>query len=254
VPALLFGVAVGNVIQGVPFHFTDDLHTIYEGAWYTKFIGLLDPFSILAGLVSLTMLVMHGAAWLTVKTTGPVQIRARAIGSVAALLAVAAYALAGVWMAFGVEGFRIVGDHATGGPSNPLHFQVERTASWLTAYADRPWIAIAPVMGLAGGLLTFAGLRAGREVSTLLFSKMAILGVISSVGLTMFPFIMPSSLDPRSSLTVWNSSSSHLTLFIMLICAVIFMPLILAYTAWVYKVLWGKVTEADVSEESHSAY
>lgn len=254
VPALLFGVAVGNVIQGVPFHFTDDLHTIYDGAWYTKFIGLLDPFSILAGLVSLTLLVMHGAAWLTVKTTGPVQLRARAIGSVAALLAVAAYALAGVWMAFGVEGFRIVGDHATGGPSNPLHFQVERTASWLTAYADRPWIAIAPAMGLVGGLLTFAGLRAGREVSTLLFSKMAILGVISSVGLTMFPFIMPSSLDPRSSLTVWNSSSSHLTLFIMLICAVIFMPLILAYTAWVYKVLWGKVTEADVSEESHSAY
>ncbi|MDF3856514.1 cytochrome d ubiquinol oxidase subunit II [Paracoccus sp. P2] len=254
VPALLFGVAVGNVIQGVPFYFTDDLHTIYEGAWYAKFIGLLDPFSILAGLVSLAMLVMHGAAWLTVKTEGVVQARARAIGSVAALLAVAFYALAGVWMALGVEGFRIVGDYATGGPSNPLHFEVERTASWLTAYADRPWIAIAPVMGIAGGLLTFAGLRAGREVSTLLFSKMAILGVISSVGLTMFPFIMPSSLDPRSSLTVWNSSSSHLTLFIMLVCAVIFMPMILAYTAWVYKVLWGKVTEADVSENSHSVY
>ncbi|MCL7466806.1 cytochrome d ubiquinol oxidase subunit II [Phaeovulum sp. NW3] len=254
VPALLFGVAVGNVIQGVPFYFTDDLHTIYEGAWYAKFIGLLDPFSIVAGLVSLAMLVMHGAAWLTVKTEGVVQARARAIGSVAALLAVAFYALAGVWMALGVEGFRIVGDYATGGPSNPLHFEVERTASWLTAYADRPWIAIAPVMGIAGGLLTFAGLRAGREVSTLLFSKMAILGVISSVGLTMFPFIMPSSLDPRSSLTVWNSSSSHLTLFIMLVCAVIFMPMILAYTAWVYKVLWGKVTEADVSENSHSVY
>jgi len=254
IPALLFGVAVGNVIQGVPFHFTDDLHTIYEGAWYMKFIGLLDPFSLLAGLVSLTMLVMHGAAWLTLKAEGPVQIRARAIGSAAALAAVAAYALAGLWLAFGVEGFRIVGDYATGGPSNPLHFEVERTASWLTAYADRPWIAIAPAMGIVGGLLTFLGLRAGREVSTLLFSKMAILGVISSVGLTMFPFIMPSSSDPRSSLTVWNSSSSHLTLFVMLICTLIFMPLILMYTAWVYKVLWGKVTEADVTDNAHSVY
>lgn len=254
VPALLFGVAVGNVIQGVPFHFTDDLHTIYEGAWYMKFIGLLDPFSLLAGVVSLAMLVMHGGAWLTLKTEGPVQARARAIGSVAALVAVAAYALAGVWLAYGVEGFRIVGDYATGGPSNPLHFQVERTASWLSAYGDRPWIVIAPAMGILGGLLTFAGLRAGREISTLLFSKVAILGVISSVGLTMFPFIMPSSSDPRSSLTVWNSSSSHLTLFIMLICAVIFVPMILAYTAWVYKVLWGKVTEADVTENSHSVY
>lgn len=254
IPALLFGVAVGNVIQGVPFHFTDDLHTIYEGAWYAKFFGLLDPFSILAGVVSLSMLVMHGGAWLTLKAEGPVQARARAIGSVAALVAVAAYVLAGVWMAFGIEGYRIAGDYVTGGPSNPLHFEVERTATWLTAYSDRPWIVIAPIMGVLGGLLTFLGLRAGRELSTLLFSKMAILGVISSVGLTMFPFIMPSSSDPRSSLTVWNSSSSHLTLFIMLVVTVIFMPLILAYTAWVYRVLWGKVTEADVSENSHSVY
>jgi cytochrome d ubiquinol oxidase subunit II len=254
VPALLFGVAVGNVIQGVPFHFTDDLHSIYEGAWYTKFIGLLDPFSLLAGVVSLTMLLMHGAVWLTVKAEGKVQARARAIGSVAALAAVFAYAAAGLWLAYGIEGFRIVGDYATNGPSNPLHFEVERTASWLTAYQDRPWIAIAPALGLGCGLLTFLGLRAGREVSTLIFSKLSILGVIASVGLTMFPFIMPSSSDPKSSLTVWNSSSSHLTLFIMLVCTVIFMPIILAYTTWVYKVLWGKVTENDVTEHSHSVY
>ncbi|MGE6740502.1 cytochrome d ubiquinol oxidase subunit II [Allorhizobium pseudoryzae] len=254
VPALLFGVAVGNVIQGVPFHFTDDLHSIYEGAWYTKFIGLLDPFSLLAGVVSLSMLLMHGAVWLTVKAEGTVQARARAIGSVAALAAVLAYAAAGLWLAYGIEGFRIVGDYATNGPSNPLHFEVERTASWLTAYRDRPWIAIAPALGIGCGLLTFLGLRAGREVSTLILSKLSILGVIASVGLTMFPFIMPSSSDPKSSLTVWNSSSSHLTLFIMLVCALIFMPIILAYTTWVYKVLWGKVTESDVTEHSHSVY
>lgn len=254
VPALLFGVAVGNVIQGVPFHFTDDLHTIYEGAWYMKFIGLLDPFSVLAGLVSLAMLIMHGAAWLTVKANGIVQTRARAIGSLAALVAVGTYILAGLWMAVGIDGFAIVGDVVKDGPSNPLHFEVERTSSWLTAYSDRPWIAIAPMMGIVGGLLTFLGLRAGREVSTLLVSKISILGVISSVGLTMFPFIMPSSSDPQSSLTVWNSSSSHLTLFIMLVATAIFMPIILMYTAWVYKVLWGKVTEADVTENSSSVY
>ena len=254
VPALLFGVAVGNVIQGVPFHFTDDLHTIYEGAWYMKFIGLLDPFSILAGVVSLAMLLMHGAAWLTLKAEGAVQTRARAYGSVAALVAMGAYALAGIWLAVGIDGFRIVGDYVTNGPSNPLHFDVERSASWLTAYSDRPWIMIAPIMGFLGGGLTFLGLRAGREVSTLLFSKLSIFGVISSVGLTMFPFIMPSSSDPQSSLTVWNSSSSHLTLFVMLVATLIFMPLIMIYTAWVYKVLWGKVTEADVSENSHSVY
>lgn len=70
----------------------------------------------------------------------------------------------------------------------------------------------------------------------------------------MFPFILPSSLDPRFSLTVWDSSSSHLTLFIMLVCTLIFMPLIIAYTAWVYRVLWGKVDVKALENGSHHAY
>jgi cytochrome d ubiquinol oxidase subunit II len=254
VPALIFGVAVGNVLQGVPFHFTDDLRSVYEGVWYMKFLGLLNPFALGAGVVSVAMLVMHGAAWLSVKADGTVKDRARAIGSVAALVAVGGYLGLGVWLAYGVPGYQIVGDYVTDGPSNPLHFQVERTVSWLAAYDLRPWIIVAPVMGVVGGLLALMGLRAGREVSTLLASKLAIFGMISSVGLTMFPFILPSSSDPKSSLTVWNASSSHLTLFIMLVVTVIFLPLILMYTAWVYRVLWGKVTADDVRDNSNSLY
>lgn len=254
VPALIFGVAVGNVLQGVPFHFTDDLRSVYEGAWYAKFFGLLNPFALVVGVVSLAMLVMHGAAWLTLKAEGAVQMRARAIGSAAALVAVGGYVLVGLWLAIGIDGYQIAGAYVTDGPSNPLHFAVTKGGSWLGAYALRPWIAIAPILGIAGGVLACLGLRAGREISTLLWSKLAIFGMISSVGLTMFPFILPSSTDPKSSLTVWNASSSHLTLFIMLVCTVIFLPMILLYTAWVYKVLWGKVTEADVTDHSHSLY
>jgi len=254
VPATIFGIAVGNVLQGVPFRFTDDLHAIYEGVWYWKFLGLLNPFALGAGVVSLAMLVMHGAAWLTLKADGPVQIRARAIGSWAALVAVAGYLGLGLWLAYGFDGYQIAGAYVTDGPSNPLYFQVNKGGSWMQAYALRPWIAIAPVFGVVGGLLAFLGLRAGREVSTLLASKLAIFGMIASVGLTMFPFILPSSSDPRSSLTVWNASSSHLTLFIMLVVTAIFLPLIMLYTAWVYKVLWGKVSAADVAENPHSLY
>ena len=254
VPALIFGVAVGNVLQGVPFELTPDLFSRYEGAYYAKFIGLLNPFALLAGVVSLTMLLTHGAAWLSFKAEGVVAERARRIGTVTGLATLATYILAGVWLAFGIEGYRILGEVVTDGPSNPLYSQVERTATWLSAYGERPWIAIAPVLAIAGMALTVLGMMKGRELSTLLFSKLAIFGAISSVGLTMFPFILPSSLDPRSSLTVWDSSSSHQTLFIMLVVTAIFMPLILAYTAWVYKVLWGKVTEADVTEHSDSVY
>lgn len=254
VPALIFGVAVGNVLQGVPFELTPDLFSRYEGSYYGKFFGLLNPFALLTGIVSLSMLVTHGAAWLSLKAEGPVGARARAIGSVIGLVTIGGYVVAGLWLAFGFEGYAIVGEVVTDGPSNPLYSEVERTGSWMTAYAERPWIAIAPVLALAGMSLAVLGLRAGREVSTLLWSKLGIFGAISSVGLTMFPFILPSSLDPRSSLTVWDSSSSHLTLFIMLVVTAIFMPLILLYTAWVYKVLWGKVTEDDVTGNSHTVY
>jgi len=254
VPALLFGVAVGNVLLGVPFHLTEDLMPMYDGTFYGKFLGLLHPFALLSGVVSLSMLLMHGAAWLGLKTEGFIADRARRIGTVAGVVAALSYAGAGLWLAFGIDGFAFVNDAVTDGPSNPLMSEITRDTSWLSAYAARPWIAIAPIMGFAGIALAVLGLRAGREVSTLLWSKLAITGIISSVGLTMFPFILPSTVDPNSSLTVWDASSSHLTLFVMLVMTVIFMPIILAYTAWVYKVLWGKVTESDVTENAHSLY
>ncbi|MEM7192606.1 MAG: cytochrome d ubiquinol oxidase subunit II, partial [Pseudomonadota bacterium] len=224
------------------------------GSFLWKFIALLNPFALLTGFVSLAMLITHGAAWLSLKAEGPVAIRARAIGQISGLITIAGYALAGLWLAIGMKGYAIVGDAVTDGPSNPLYSEVERTSSWLSAYADRPWIAIAPFLGFLGMIMAVRGLRAGWEVSTLLWSQLGIFGAISSVGLTMFPFILPSSTDPRSSLTVWDASSSHSTLFIMLVATLILLPIVMAYTAWVYKVLWGKVTEADVTGSSDSLY
>ncbi len=253
VPALIFGVAVGNVLQGVPFELTPDLFARYEGAFYAKFAGLLNPFALLAGVVSLMILVTHGAAWLSFKAEGVVALRARSIGTVTGMITIAGYLLAGIWLTYGIAGYALVGEVVTDGPSNPLYSEVIRTDTWLSAYSARPWIALAPIFGLLGMTLCVLGLRAGREGSTLLWSKLGIFGAISSVGLTMFPFILPSSLDPRSSLTVWDSSSSHQTLFVMLVATVIFMPIILSYTAWVYRVLWGKVGAADVTD-SGSAY
>ncbi|GAA0285485.1 cytochrome d ubiquinol oxidase subunit II [Rhodovulum strictum] len=250
VPALVFGVAVGNVLQGVPFRLTEDLMPIYEGG----FFGLLNPYALLAGLVSVSMLVMHGAAWLVFKSEGLVADRAREFGMYAAMATFATYALAGLWLAAGIDAYAFTGAVAHDGPSNPLMNEVVRGGSWMAAYAERPWIIVAPVMGFLGAAMAVLGFRARREGWTMLASKMSITGIIASVGLTMFPFILPSSIDPTSSLTVWDSSSSHLTLFVMLVSAVIFMPIILLYTAWVYKVLWGKVTARDVMDNSDSVY
>ncbi|MBB97580.1 MAG: cytochrome d ubiquinol oxidase subunit II [Rhodobacteraceae bacterium] len=254
VPALVFGVAVGNVLRGVPFELTPELIPMYPGSALGKLFGLLNPFALLCGVVSLSMLLTHGAAWLSLKTEGAIAARARKIGQKTGLVTIGAYALAGLCLAFFVTGYSIVGDVPADGPSNPHYIEVARGGTWLSAYLARPWIIIAPLLGFAGMWMTVQGLKAGREVSTLLWSKLGIFGAISSVGLTIFPFLLPSTLDPTSSLTVWDASSSHKTLFIMLVATVIFMPLILAYTAWVYSVLWGKVTEQDVTENSHSVY
>ena len=251
VPSLIFGVAVGNVLQGVPFRFADDMRIFYEGS----FFGLLNPYALLCGLLSVAMLSMHGAAWLQLKASGQVAVRARSYGSIAALAVIVLFALGGIFLWLGVDGYRITGDISTIGPSNPLLKTVDRAAgAWFANYAAHSWMLIAPILGFVGAAAAFVAMRAKLEITTLLLSKISIFGIISTVGVSMFPFILPSSLDPRSSLTVWDASSSHTTLFIMLVVVVIFLPLIIAYTSWVYRVLWGKVDEASVNEKGGHAY
>ncbi|EKF42541.1 cytochrome D ubiquinol oxidase subunit II [Nitratireductor indicus C115] len=252
VPALIFGVAVGNVLQGVPFRLGSDLRIFYEG---TTLFELLNPFALLCGLVSLSMLLMHGAAWLMLKTEGPVAERSRRYGSIAALATIVLFALGGLWLWAGIDGYRFTSEVITNGPSNPLAKSAEQASGvWFANYAAHPWTMAAPALGFAGAALAFLLMRAKREVPTILASALSILGIISTVGLAMFPFILPSSIDPRSSLTVWDASSSHLTLFIMLAVTLIFVPLIVAYTSWVYRVLWGKVDEKAIRDGQGHAY
>ncbi|MEJ5083713.1 cytochrome d ubiquinol oxidase subunit II [Ochrobactrum sp. MYb379] len=251
VPSLIFGVAVGNVLQGVPFRFNGDLQIFYDGT----FFGLLNPFALLCGLLSVAMLVMHGASWLVLKTTGTVQARARSYGSVAAITTTALYVLAGVISWMWVSGYKITSTVVPDGPSNPLRKVVELDhAAWFDNYMNYPVLLIAPALGILGPLLVLIALRMRKELAPILFGAVSIFGIIASVGVSMFPFILPSSIDLRSSLTVWDASSSHMTLFIMLVVTLIFLPLIVAYTSWVYKVLWGKVEKSDIEDESNHAY
>jgi len=250
VPSLIFGVAIGNVLQGVPFHFTPDMRMVYEGS----FLGLLNPFALLCGLLSVTMLVMHGGAWLSVRTEGAVADRARRFATVAAIATIVLYALGGLLVWQWVGGFQWTSPHLANGPSNPLMKTVQAgvAGGWLVNYAAHPWTMLAPALGFLGALLALLGLRARWEGLTVIFSGLSIAGIILSVGASMFPFIVPSSTHLPSALTVWDASSSHLTLFIMLVCAVVFVPIILGYTAWVYSVIWGKVRPHDITQGGHA--
>lgn len=244
VPALVFGVAVGNVLLGAPFRLDSDLRVTYEGS----LPGLFTPFSLLAGLLSVAMLVAHGAGWLAMKLEpGPVQFRARRYGAAAAGLAFVLFAAGGIHVAWGGPGFRVADLVDTGGPSNPrLARAIAAPGAWLDNFGAHPWMMIAPLLGLAGPLVALAGLRLRRDVLAFAGSSCAAAGIIATVGLSMFPFILPSAIDPASSLTVWNASSSHLTLFIMLVVVLVFLPIVLAYTTWAYRVMFGRVGAEEV--------
>ena len=250
VPSLLFGVAVGNVLLGVPFRLGDDMRIYYDGT----FFGLLTPFALLAGLVSLSMILMHGASWLVFKTEGSIADRAAKYGSVFAVLTTVLFAAAGVYLALGLNGYVITSDINPVGPSNPLNKTAAVVAgAWMNNFMAYPVLWLVPAVGLVMPLVVAVGLRSRREWLSLLGSGLAIAGIILSVGCAMFPMILPSTVDPRFSLTVWDSSSSHMVLFIMLVCALIFIPLILFYTSWVYSVLRGKVDPmAIITGKGHS--
>jgi len=251
VPALVFGVAFGNLLQGLPFHFDDTMRSFYTGSFW----GLLNPFALLSGLVSLSMLMMHGAIYLQLRTEGIVQQRATSAAVASGIVCAASFALAGICLATGIEGYRIVSMPDANSAFNPLAKTVEKAAgAWLGNYRSQPLTMLAPLLGFAGIALALLLARTGRQLWAFLFSSLALTGIIFTAGISMFPFVMPSSIDPNSSLTLWDAVSSKKTLGIMLIVTVIFLPIILVYTSWVYRVLRGKITEQTIQDNTHTAY
>jgi len=252
VPSLVFGVAFGNLLQGVPFRIDSDLRILYEGSGLFE---LLNPFGLLCGLVSLAMLTTHGAVYLTVKAEGSVKERAAAYVHIGALVMVVLFIVAGIWTAFFLKGYVITSPVTPGGPSNPLMKTVTQVpGQWFANYHVYKWMMLAPTCAILAPLLTIAltaGKRAGLAFMT---SAIGIFGVISTAGVSMFPFLMPSSITPQASLTVWDATSSHMTLFVMLLATLIFLPIVLAYTGFVFRVLKGPVTAKQIEANSANLY
>jgi cytochrome d ubiquinol oxidase subunit II len=251
VPALVIGVAFGNLLQGVPFSFDTDLRVTYYGG----FFALLNPFAVLCGLVSVSMLAAHGAAFVKMKTDDVIARRASVALRMASLIGVVLFLIAGALIATVIGGYQIVDAAPFDTVANPLLKNVIGAPGlWLTNYSTWPWMLAAPVIGVMGGVLALLLANSRFEKSAFIGTGLMIVGVILTAGFSMFPFIMPSSLDGRSSLTVWDSTSSQMTLQIMLIAVIIFLPIILIYTSWVYRVMRGKVTAAALEENRHTMY
>ena len=251
VPALVFGVAFGNLLLGVPFQYDEFLRPTYTGSFW----ALLNPFALLSGVVSAAMLAMHGALWLQLRAEDMIAQRARVAVQWAAVILIVTFALAGVWVSSGIHGYKILSMPPLGALPNPLAKQVAiGHSAWLANYTLYPWTIIAPVLAFVCAVATFLLARANRPGFGFVTSGLAISGVILTAGFSLFPFIMPSSSVPGASLTVWDAPSSMHTLTIMFWAAVIFVPIILAYTVWTYRAMWGRVTVQQIQDNTHSAY
>jgi len=251
VPPLIFGVAFGNLFLGVPFHYDDTMRVEYTG----NFFQLLNPFGLLAGLLSVAMLLMHGAAYLQVKTDAMIAQRARSVAKIAGLATVLLFVAGGFWVAFGIHGYRITGMPDPNSAFMPIvKTVVTANGAWFDNYARWPAIWALPAVTVAAALLCVVFSATNKAMAAFLASGFSVTGVILTAGTSLFPFIMPSSLDPNSSLTIWDAVSSHKTLGIMFWVVVIMLPIIMLYTTWVYRVMRGKVTLKHIENNEHTAY
>lgn len=241
---LVSGVAFGNLFLGVPFAFDADLRVRWEGG----LLDLLQPFALLTGLVSTAMLLAHGACWAALKSDHLIAARAVRMARVMTLAFAVLYVAAGVWVAYALPGYAIVGPAVSDGMSNPLYKQAAVGGSWFASYLRYAWFWSAPLVALLGavGVQTLVG---RRDLTAFIASSLMVGGTIASAGFALFPFLLPSSLDPRSSLTVWDASSSRGTLLLMLVAVIVLMPIVIAYTAWVYRVMRGRITLDQVKRD-----
>jgi cytochrome d ubiquinol oxidase subunit II len=251
VPPIIFGVAFGNLLLGVPFHFNDLMMSTYTGSFW----ALLNPFALLAGGVSLGMITFQGANYLMMRTEGDIYRRVRTASLLAGSLTLMLFAVAGVWVATGIDGYVITSVIDGNSQPDPLSKTVAvAEGAWMLNYSRYAWAVWVPILafiGLGLGVVFAQSKQAGLAFWS---SSLAGAGIIGTAGVSMFPFIMPSSTDPRSSLTAYDAVSSHLTLGLMLGATVIFMPLIVVYTSWAYKVMWGKVTTEFIAANDKSVY
>lgn len=251
VPPIIFGVAFGNLLQGVPFHIDETMRPIYTGS----FFGLLNPFGLLCGVLSLAMIVFHGANYLVLRTEGALQQRARTVALLTGLVSAVLFVLGGIWTWMGIDGYVATAGLDPAGPANPLAKTVEILAgAWFSNYSAVPALWLVPAIGVLGTICGALLIRLNKAGLAIISSSAALLGIILTPLISMFPFIMPSSSQPNAGLTIWDCTSSPLTLEIMFFVTLIFLPLVLIYTSWAYKVMSGKLNGEYIEKNTHSLY
>ncbi|WP_374086987.1 cytochrome d ubiquinol oxidase subunit II [Methylomicrobium lacus] len=251
VPATVLSLAAGNLMMGLPFQLDGDLRSIYSGGFW----DLFQPFALLCAVTGVALFTLHGAVFLHWRTEGALAQRALRVIRWSSPAFAAGFVIAGIWAGLGVDGYQITSNIEPSAVANPLAKTVSKTQGlWLNNYRLYPALMLAPLLSLIGSWLVVK-LSSGRHHGTaFIVSSLIVIGAVVTAGGSMFPFMMPSSTHPSSSLTAWDASASHYTLQLLFAATVVLMPVVLAYTIWVYRVLRGKVTVKQIRSNEHTLY
>ncbi|WP_192888816.1 cytochrome d ubiquinol oxidase subunit II [Vibrio bathopelagicus] len=249
-PSILFGVAFGNLMQGLPFSLNSLLMVEYHGS----FDDLINPFALLCGFVGLLMALLQGSAWLMMKTTDALYNKARLVAQVSAILVASLMVIGGLAISQ-IDGYLIVSELNNSAVSNPLNKQaIAETGAWFTNFDTYLWMWFAPIGSVLIPLLALISVRLKWDAFVFISSSLTNACIVLTAGFAMFPFIIPSSVNPSHSLTLWDSTSSELTLNIMTGVAFVMVPIILCYTAFSYRTMFGRLDNEYVERNGHSLY
>jgi cytochrome d ubiquinol oxidase subunit II len=214
-PALLLGVAFANIFKGLPL---DEQH-LFQGNLFT----LLNPYGLLGGVLFVGLFLLHGAIWLAARTEG--DLHARAARTANGLWPVA-LVVAVVFLAYSAVATKLY-----------------------TNYLAQPLLFIVIILAVAGLLGIKYYLRQQQFFRAWFSSALVIVSAVFYGVIGLFPNMLPSSISDKFSLSAFNSSSSPLTLKIMLVVVLLFIPVVLVYQAWAYSLFKTKVTPKDLDLE-----
>jgi cytochrome d ubiquinol oxidase subunit II len=216
-PALLWGVAFANIARGTPLELDGNGNSQFVGTFW----DLLNPYSLLGGLTTLALFTTHGAVFLALKTEGEIRVRANKVAGQAGLVAAVLAVVFGLWTQVAYS---------------------QNVLSWVP-------LAVAVVSWLGA----LAANRLGREGWAFLASAITLAGVVVFLFAALYPYVMPSSIDPAASLTITNASSTEYTLRIMTWVAVVMTPIVLLYQSWSYWVFRKRLNPNQIPNPEHGA-
>ncbi|QJC29062.1 cytochrome d ubiquinol oxidase subunit II [Enterobacteriaceae endosymbiont of Plateumaris rustica] len=251
IPPIIIGIAVGNLLNGIPFYI-DKYFRIHSSL---HFLNLFNMFSIIISITSIIMFINQASTYLQLRIYDKyINYKTNIIIQISSIMLIIFFILSFINIIFYIKGYELhslIFNNITNlNKKEILHIY----GSWFFNFQTHNYLLIIPLLCLILPIFTIIYSLYKNRIMSFICSSLTIIFMVCTVGIIMFPFIIPSSIRPKDSLTMWNAVSSQLTLNIMLYAAIIFVPIVLSYTFWCYKKMFFPITREEIKNNTNNYY